>query len=199
MAKVTDLRMGLRRKPDCGKPLPCGLVNSGKPRLFSLIEIVTVIAVLAILGSILLSAIGSARTSALASVSKTRFAQWMGAMEAFRLEYGYYPVGEPGADSCVALHEGGQGQRLVSILEGRDTAVNPRRIRFIQFSDPDFENPADPDSVLVDALGHRVIHVLVDGDGDGKVRVAGYDFRGSLGMVSAPDPGESGREVRTWE
>jgi len=166
---------------------------------FSLIEVLTVVVVIAILGSILLSAIGSARTAALVSVSKTRFAQWMGAMEAFRLEYGYYPVGGVGSDSSVALHEGGMGQRLVSILEGRNEEVNPRRVPFIRFTDQDFADPSDPDSVLVDALGQRAIHVLVDGDGDGRIRVAGYDFRGSLGMVSAPDPGTPGREVRTWE
>lgn len=166
---------------------------------FSLIEVLTVVVVIAILGSILMSAIGSARQAALVSVSKTRFAQWMGAMDAFRLEYGYYPVGGVGSDSCVALHEGGLGQRLVSILEGRNEEVNPRRIPFIRFSDQDFADPADPGSVLVDALGQRSIHVLIDGDGDGRIRVAGYDFRGNLGMVSAPDPGTPGREVRTWE
>ena len=61
---------------------------------FTLIELLTVIAILGILAAILVPTTSSARTAAKKAKTRGQFAQWAGAIEAFRQEYGYYPTFE---------------------------------------------------------------------------------------------------------
>ncbi|HYD85248.1 MAG TPA: prepilin-type N-terminal cleavage/methylation domain-containing protein, partial [Opitutus sp.] len=60
-------------------------------RAFTLIELLTVIAIIAILAAILIPTVSSVRVSANKTKTKVQFSQWAGAIEAFRSEYGYAP------------------------------------------------------------------------------------------------------------
>src|SRR3954466_3070196 len=61
---------------------------------FTLIELLAVIAIIGILAAILIPTTGSAQTAAKKAKTRSQFAQWGAAIEAFRQEYGYYPTFE---------------------------------------------------------------------------------------------------------
>src|SRR5258707_15486382 len=60
-------------------------------RAFTLIELLTVIAVIGILAAILIPTTASARVAANKAKTRGQLAQWAAAIEGFRQEYGYYP------------------------------------------------------------------------------------------------------------
>jgi prepilin-type N-terminal cleavage/methylation domain-containing protein len=60
-------------------------------RAFTLIELLTVIAIIGILAGILIPTVGSARMSAMKAKTKAQFAQWASSAELFKQEYGFYP------------------------------------------------------------------------------------------------------------
>src|SRR5258708_34971588 len=98
-------RPGFRRAADRWIPRP---VRSGERRqhlresltrmhkhrqsAFTLLELLTVIAVIGILAALLFPGIRSARVSANKAKTRVQFNQWAAALEGFRSEYGYYPA-----------------------------------------------------------------------------------------------------------
>jgi prepilin-type N-terminal cleavage/methylation domain-containing protein len=139
---------------------------------FTLIELLTVIAILGILAAILVPTTSSARTAAKKAKTRGQFAQWAGAIEAFRQEYGYYPTFETtgaGANKVNGNTAGGANlaavHRFYEILVGarRDgvalpttmtgnppppQAQNTRRIQFITFTEADMVPVATTDATL---------------------------------------------------
>lgn len=143
---------------------------SGPRRAFTLIELLTVVAILGILSAILLPTVTSARFSAKKAKTRAQFAQWAAAIESFRQEYGGYPTFETngagqhkvngntvGSPNLVALHRfyetlvGARrdGQPLVGAATGNPQpplAQNSKRIQFITFTEADMvpANSTDP-------------------------------------------------------
>lgn len=132
---------------------------------FTLIELLTVIAIIGILAAILIPTVSSARTAASKAKTRAQFSQWATAIEAFRQEYGYYPTFDTtnkvngGAtttatalhrfhDTLVGVRRDGVTQ-LPALRPGAQPnppppeAQNTRRIKFIQFTDADFVTEAD--------------------------------------------------------
>lgn len=65
---------------------------SCKPQsAFTLIELLSVIAIIGILAAIVIPTVGKVRESARKTKVKTQLSQWAVAIETFRSEYGYYP------------------------------------------------------------------------------------------------------------
>ena len=58
---------------------------------FTLLELLTVIAIITILAAVLVPTLAGARTSANRARTRVQFGQWAMAVEAFRQEYGCYP------------------------------------------------------------------------------------------------------------
>ena len=159
-------------------------VGAGAPA-FTLIELLAVLAVIAILAGILLPALGSARASALRAATRMQLGRWAAAVEQFRQEYGYYP--EVGTDGMLAT--AGDAARFVRTLSGRNPDGSPvadaadlngnlKRLSFAAFGAADFLDPdrpgAAPDfsgnELLCDAFGNTEIGVLLDRNGDGFIR-----------------------------
>ncbi|MFM9091835.1 MAG: hypothetical protein ACKOUK_08860, partial [Verrucomicrobiota bacterium] len=110
---------------------------------------------------ILVPTISSARTAAMKAKTRGQFAQWAGAIEAFRQEYGYYPTFETtgagankvngntaGGANLAAVHRfyetlvGARrdGVALPTTMTGNPPppqAQNTRRIQFITFTEAD--------------------------------------------------------------
>ncbi|SDS61295.1 prepilin-type N-terminal cleavage/methylation domain-containing protein [Opitutus sp. GAS368] len=165
-------------------------------RGFTLLELLSVIAVIGILAALIFPAVRSARVSANKARTKVQFSQWAAAMEGFRAEYGYYPVlhssnlvNPPGQTTDQAmLHlfhdvlaaKRRDGSALPAYTPGTDSqlpeAQNRKLVRFYSFSDSDFTNASSPTSNLLhDAFDNTEIAVLVDRNLDGVIK-QGSDF-----------------------
>ena len=152
---------------------------------FSILELLGVIAIIAILIAILLPTLGAARSSALKAKTRAQFTQWAAALEQFRQEYGYFP--DVAADGRLASQA--DTLKFVRTLTGRnldgsavvnatDLNGNAKRIAFYSFAAGEFTDPAGPDGgvngssrgMLCDAFGNTEIGLLVDRNGDGLVK-----------------------------
>lgn len=146
-------------------------------RAFTLVELLTVIAVIGILAAILIPTTSSARTAAKKAKTRGQFAQWSAAIEAFRQEYGYYPTFETsgaglnkvngntvGGTNLAATHRfyetlvGARrdGTALPTTTTGTPPppqAQNTRRIQFITFTDADMVPVSTTDTSLTAKRG----------------------------------------------
>ncbi len=157
-------------------------VRTRRCRAFTLVELLTVVAVLGILAAILVPVVGRAHGAARRAQVKVQFAQWAAALDAFRSEYGYYPdfaaaLGGPPPAAC-GLND--VPELFVQTLAGRRAngeamnapralAANPRRIAFLAFGADELTAEAVP--AVCDAFGNTAIVLLVDRDGDGVIAV----------------------------
>ena len=159
---------------------------------FTLLELLSVIAIIGILAALIFPAVRSARVSAHKARTKVQFSQWSAAMEGFHTEYGYYPVlhssslvNPPGQTTDPAtLHlfhdvlaaKRRDGSTLPAYTTGTNAqfpeAQNRKLISFYSFSDADFTNATAPATYLLhDAFDNTEIAVLVDRNLDGFIKL----------------------------
>ncbi len=171
-------------------------INSPRHAGFTLVEMLTVITIIAILIGLLFPVIGAVKDTARKAQAKNDVTQLVTAVKAYYTEYGKYPGGLSD-DGQVAM------TTLIPILEGTNTTENPREIVFfegkldtseqggrygIQESDRDFldpwsntyilyvdgnydntiSNPIDigPDSIRTGVIAYSTGKDDVDGDDD---------------------------------
>jgi len=190
---------GTRRWADRGvKPLRHFVLPP--TRAFTLIELLTVIAIVGILAAILIPTVMSSRVSADRARTKIQFNQWATAIESFRSEYGYYPV----FDSSNLVNGGANttDHPFHDVLAGRKrdgapltagsaaATQNRKAISFYSFPESEFTDASSPaPNLLRDATGNTEIAVLVDSNRDGVINSS--DFGASLPLVSGISPAAS--------
>lgn len=181
---------------------------------FTLIELLTVMAIIAILASILIPTTSGARVAADKARTRAQFSQWGAAFESFRQEYGQYPqlytaaaqkLVNQNASTTLSgthlFHDTLAGvrrdtQALTGATTGTPTPAigqNLRRIRFINFTDSDFVLQADVNAgratasqlnFIRDAFYNTSIAVITDTNLDGVIN--GRDSSGGYpGVVVA--------------
>lgn len=144
---------------------------------FTLIELLTVIAVIAILAGILIPVTGGViRQSRIAS-SKARLWQYITALESFKAEYNYYPqvyTEDTNKNGLIDLKT--KSEDFISALSGSG-GRNYRGIQFYSFSENEFLGVTTKDANgndvvtrnLLDSFGNDKISILIDANGDGTI------------------------------
>lgn len=133
---------------------------------FTIIELLSVVAVIGILAAIIIPTSRGAFSAANKAKARTQFSQWGAAFEQFRQEYGSYPqfstngtlkmvnpTGTPTAvtgnhlfhDVLAGKRRDGQALTAVTGTSQPPAAVqqNPRRISFLNFTNSDFVTQDD--------------------------------------------------------
>ncbi len=168
---------------------------------FTLVELLTVIAIIGVLAAVLFPAIGGIRKRARQASAQTAFTQWAGGITRYKQVYGFYPnVGQTyrtNVDSLHALEAQAVNQRFVMALSGRmptGTALSPENRKalnknaeeFCAFGKDDFESHDgfSDTSMLIDRFGNRRIRVIFDTDNNTSIRNVS-DMPG--GAASVPD------------
>ena len=126
---------------------------------FTLVEIVTVIAIIGLLMGILVPSVANIRTSMMKTKSKTQFRQYAMALDAFYEENGHFPQFLLEAENNkVNLSE--HGLSLQNALKGK----------YHHFSQEEFSKNEIHKGKLVDAFDNPNIYVIVDTTGDGMIQ-----------------------------
>ena len=154
---------------------------------FTLVELLTVIAIIGVLAAALFPAIGGIRKRARQASAQTAFTQWAGGITRYKQVYGFYPnIGQnyqTNTDSLHLLEAQAVNQRFVMAISGRmptGTALSPENRKalnknaeeFCAFGKDDFESQDGftDTSMLVDRFANRKIRVIFDTDNNTNIR-----------------------------
>lgn len=149
--------------------------NLKKESAFTLIELLTVIAIIGILAAIIIPTVGSVKKSANKAKSKVQFNQWASSCEVFKQEYGFYPqlsaaTGSGLVDPSNFFANLTARDYNGSALAGTSLKDNKKKRSFYSPSDSEIlKNGATPQNALVDAFGNSYIMYMYDANGDGKI------------------------------
>lgn len=153
--------------------------NQHKFTAFTLIELLTIIAVIGILAGILIPLASGVIKQARIAASKARLWQYITAIENFKAEYNYYPsVYGNGNNGNGLIDCATNSANFIEALSGRDNSSgapksvggNYRQIQFYSFSENEFQNQDYTTNRLSDPFNNIYIYVMIDVDGDGKIR-----------------------------
>jgi prepilin-type N-terminal cleavage/methylation domain-containing protein len=171
--------------------------SSQRRQGFTLVELLTVIAIIGILAAIIIPTTAAVRTNAKKAQVRTMFSQWTNAYNLFKQEYGYYPD-VTGGDNKMS--DADDTTRFVRTLTGKNrdgTAVTPvadlngnkRRLSFYTFN-PN-ELPAGNTTLIINAFDQTEFGILRDTNGDGVIKV-GAAPAGDITTLPPVDNGASG-------
>ena len=140
-----------------GRPLGGGRLTG-----FTLVELLAVIAIIALLVAILVPTTASVRVTAKRAKTRVQFGQWAGAMEQFRQEYGYYPAIDGGSGGKI-VPEFFAGALTGMTVDGSAPASathlagNAKQLRFYNIGESEL-NVARTE--LADAFGNTDMAVI---------------------------------------
>jgi type II secretory pathway pseudopilin PulG len=160
------------------------LSGKHKIRAFTTLELMVVIATIAILASLILPTFGKVKRSMYANQSKIQFSRYVFGLNAYFREYGYFPrIVSPSnalaSDQVIALNAA-SSPNLIRALSGKETDgvstlsstndyLNPNGTQFVEFSDDDFTKNADGSinrNLLADRFHNPAIYLVVEDDSD---------------------------------
>jgi prepilin-type N-terminal cleavage/methylation domain-containing protein len=148
---------------------------NAKKHGFSLLELITVLVIIAIISSLIGAGISAHRRAVLVASTKVQFLQYEAAINGYCREYGDLPTFFCD-EELVALSDGNNAQIFVKILSGRDPSgaplspedkkmLNPKGKEFHVFSDDEFflmEDGTHDYKYIADAFNNKNIFVIVE-------------------------------------
>lgn len=152
-----------------------------KHNAFTLIELLTVIAIIGILAGILIPTVGAVRDSANKSRTRAQFSQWAASLNLFKQEYGFYPLKSeivssnkisPAGFIAALSARDYKGDKTSGSKDQAKAAGNRKLITFYSFSDSDIYKDLDTgtsEELVIDAFRNSEIAIFLDYNGDGKI------------------------------
>ncbi|MGB0742932.1 MAG: type II secretion system protein [Opitutales bacterium] len=149
-----------------------------KRRAFTLIELLTVIALLGILAAILIPVVNGVREKADIVASKSNLAAYVNAINMFKGEYNYFPFGdELDANERLDLSDPNTVTLFTETLSARDAETyektsaggNRLQIEFYGFTEDDYLNGDSSSGQIADRFDNTNIFILIDKDGNGLI------------------------------
>ena len=142
-----------------------------KRRHFTLIEMLVVVAVIAILIGILIPTIGTVMEKVKQSKTKAIINSLRLGIKQYESTYGFLPWTGENTDKFIEYTSGNGTNplydELLNTLEGNDKSLNPRGIKFLDMSDSDYKDAWDEELNVVLDLDYNssIDNSLIYGDG----------------------------------
>jgi prepilin-type N-terminal cleavage/methylation domain-containing protein len=160
-----------------------------KNRGFSLLEVITVLVVIAVISSIIIAGISAHKKAVLVANTRVQFLQYEAAINDYCREYGDLPMFFCN-EELVQLNEGNNSEIFVKILSGREPSgaplsseerkkLNPKGKEFHVFSDDEFflmEDGTHDYRYIADAFNNKNIFVIVEDPFDDDVSISKRKF-----------------------
>ena len=151
---------------------------------FTLVELLTVIAIIGLLAGILIPTVGGALDTANRAKTRTQISQLKTAIDLFHSNYHYYPLSyeldDRDTDVRIRGDVRGDVEDYISLpltaqtlRLKRDVSLNPKGIPFYEFAESEFNERGH----YIDAFGNTEFHILLDGDGDKAISTRTIDKR----------------------
>lgn len=167
-----------------------------KTRTFTMVELLAVIAIIAILVSLLLPAVITGKKKALATKARADVTSIASAIAQFEATYGYLPY--TGSSSPTTDQSYGNYDTFIEILTAQETVTDPLNSRGIPFLSIDSTDGAS----LVDPWGQNY-NMMLDYNYDGEVTVGGDTITGKTAVWSCgPDRNDDnggGDDITNWD
>ena len=154
-------------------------------RSFTLIELMVVMAIIALMAGALLPALRFARDATKKHVARTDMSNLGTALKAFHLEYGYWPQTTSWTEMGTMLNANNHPYTGMPAAAGWASNNNPRAIQFMEFKTT---NQIDVAGALLDPWGSPYI-VLSDHGGPALGKAGWSDTLPEDGKVTMPGGG----------
>lgn len=187
--------------------------HTSRRTAFTLIELLTVIAIIAVLMGLLFPAISGVKETAKKAQAKNDAVGILNAVKSYYTEYGKYPLATPGADTEKGDISATLLQTLTATEPASPTMLNPRKISFMEIPAAKTNSSGkEPKSGLdggtfYDPWG-KSYQIIIDGDynnevtspatSDGKLNTGVLVW--SLGKDETLETGKGkGDDVYSWK
>jgi prepilin-type N-terminal cleavage/methylation domain-containing protein len=178
-----------------------------KTSAFTLIELLTVVAIIGVLAGIIIPTVGAVRKQANIAASKAQLSGYINAIQLFKAEYKFLPFVTGNEDVTIDLSDEATSRNFIHTLSGRNPQTgnvepipaNRRAIAFHSFSQSEFYVDPATDipsrTELADRFFNKKIKIRLDGDGDGEVTP---DIDTEINSPAAPAGGSVRSNVTAW-